>query len=80
MVNISDDDHICIGELEFMIPITTKTWIINGDKTISPKERPHHYIGIEEEDDGQVLKLKKRHCGDPSDRLNYLYFENLELP
>jgi len=40
MVNYDENNNICIGELEFLIPNNKKSWILNQDKTISPKNDP----------------------------------------
>ena len=46
MVNHDDNFNVCVGELEFLITNNSKVWLMNKDKTISPKNNPDLYMSI----------------------------------
>ena len=41
-----DGTYVCIGEVDFMIPHENKIWILNPDKSISPRSNPSLVIGV----------------------------------
>ena len=46
-----DGNQVCVGEVDFMIPHVNKIWILNDDKSISPRSDPSKIIGVRNIDD-----------------------------
>lgn len=72
-----DGNHICIGEVDFMIPHENKIWILNDDKSISPRTDPTKIIGVKMDDPQQSLILMDADGEGFSNRLLFKMLERI---
>lgn len=72
-----DGNQVCIGEVDFMIPHINKIWMLNADKSISPRSDPNKVIGVKDlqDDPERTLILMD---ANKEGRHNRLIFKMLE--
>lgn len=74
-----DGKYVCIGEVDFMIPHENKIWILNPDKSISPRSNPSQVIGVRDidKDPEQSLVLMDSEGEGETNRLLFKMLEQI---